>query len=155
MAKTIDDLKQRLANKRELVEPLEDAAWTYGISTTYLKDVLEYWRTKYNWSERQALLNKYPQYVTNIQGNKSTFLPKPAIMFLRVFSEIRTSVELESGGIAFVNSFLLFFRDFILSLIALCVLLTNGESRPSSSYICLRPNRKDTVRIFCRLTKTS
>ncbi|XP_012218175.1 juvenile hormone epoxide hydrolase 1 [Linepithema humile] len=64
----IDDLNERLAKRRELVEPLEDAAWTYGISSTYLKDILEYWQTKYNWSQRQALLNKYPQYVTNVQG---------------------------------------------------------------------------------------
>ncbi|XP_012218176.1 juvenile hormone epoxide hydrolase 1-like [Linepithema humile] len=64
----IDDLNERLAKRRELVEPLEDVAWTYGISTTYLKNILEYWYTKYNWTERQALLNKYPQYVTNIQG---------------------------------------------------------------------------------------
>ncbi|XP_039306492.1 juvenile hormone epoxide hydrolase 1-like isoform X2 [Solenopsis invicta] len=64
----IDDLNERLANRRELREPLEGTAWTYGISTTYLKDVLEYWRTKYNWTERAALLNKYPQYMTNIQG---------------------------------------------------------------------------------------
>lgn len=53
------------------MEPLEDVAWTYGISTTYLTNILEYWSTKYNWSERETLLNKYPQYVTNIQGNKS------------------------------------------------------------------------------------
>ncbi|XP_018309198.1 juvenile hormone epoxide hydrolase 1 isoform X2 [Mycetomoellerius zeteki] len=64
----IDDLNERLKNRRELVEPLEDAAWTYGMNTTYLKDVLEYWSTNYNWSERQALLNKYPQYMTNVQG---------------------------------------------------------------------------------------
>ncbi|XP_011691228.1 PREDICTED: juvenile hormone epoxide hydrolase 1-like [Wasmannia auropunctata] len=64
----IDDLNERLKNRRELVEPLQDAAWTYGVSTTYLKDVLEYWRTKYNWTHREALLNKYPQYMTNIQG---------------------------------------------------------------------------------------
>ncbi|XP_036144158.1 LOW QUALITY PROTEIN: juvenile hormone epoxide hydrolase 1 [Monomorium pharaonis] len=64
----IDDLNERLTKRRELVEPLEDTAWTYGISTTYLKDVLEYWATKYNWSEREALLNKYPQFMTNIQG---------------------------------------------------------------------------------------
>ncbi|XP_011879720.1 PREDICTED: juvenile hormone epoxide hydrolase 1-like [Vollenhovia emeryi] len=64
----IDDLNERILKRREFVEPLEDAAWTYGISTTYLKDVLEYWRTKYNWTEREALLNKYPQYMTNIQG---------------------------------------------------------------------------------------
>lgn len=67
--KVIDDLKQRLTNRRELVEPLENAAWTYGISSTHLNDILEYWHTKYNWSERQALLNKYLQYKTNIQGN--------------------------------------------------------------------------------------
>ncbi|KAH0951508.1 hypothetical protein HN011_003406 [Eciton burchellii] len=65
---TIDDLKDRLAKRREFTPPLENAAWTYGISTTYLKDVLEYWRTKYNWPERQKLLNNYPQYMTNIQG---------------------------------------------------------------------------------------
>ncbi|XP_029168139.1 juvenile hormone epoxide hydrolase 1-like [Nylanderia fulva] len=64
----IDDLNERLAKKRELVEPLEDVAWTYGISTTYLNNILEHWRTKYNWTEREALLNKYPQYKTNIQG---------------------------------------------------------------------------------------
>ncbi|XP_072764444.1 juvenile hormone epoxide hydrolase 1 [Anoplolepis gracilipes] len=64
----IDDLNERLEKKRELVKPLEDVEWTYGISTIYLNDILEHWRTKYNWSERQALLNKYPQYITNIQG---------------------------------------------------------------------------------------
>ncbi|TGZ51818.1 juvenile hormone epoxide hydrolase 1-like [Temnothorax curvispinosus] len=64
----IDDLNERITKRREFVEPLEDSAWTYGISTTYLKDVLAYWSTKYNWTEREALLNKYPQYITNIQG---------------------------------------------------------------------------------------
>jgi len=62
-------LKERLEKRREFVPPLENVAWTYGISTIYLENILEYWRTKYNWSERQALLNKYPQYTTNIQGN--------------------------------------------------------------------------------------
>lgn len=78
--KVIDDLNERLANKRELVEPLEDAAWTYGISTTYLKDVIEYWRTKYNWAERQALLNKYPQYLTNIQGKRYNWAERQALL---------------------------------------------------------------------------
>jgi len=73
--KVIDDLNDRLKKRRELVEPLEDTAWTYGISTMYLKDVLEYWSTTYNWTVREALLNKYPQYITNIQGNKA-FYPR-------------------------------------------------------------------------------
>ncbi|XP_046418308.1 juvenile hormone epoxide hydrolase 1-like isoform X2 [Neodiprion fabricii] len=64
----IDDLKTRLSRTRSLTKPLEGAAWTYGVNTGYLQTVLEYWREKYNWTERQALLNKYPQFKTNIQG---------------------------------------------------------------------------------------
>lgn len=67
-ASVIDDLKYRLEHRRPYVEPLEDAAWTYGISTKYLNTVLDYWKNKYNWTERQALLNKYPQFKTIIQG---------------------------------------------------------------------------------------
>ncbi|XP_071860145.1 juvenile hormone epoxide hydrolase 1 [Bombus fervidus] len=82
-AKVLDDLKYRLTHRRTYVQPLEDAAWTYGISTKYLNTVLDYWRDEYNWTERQALLNKYPQFITTIQGLdihfyhvKPTNLPK-------------------------------------------------------------------------------
>nr|XP_050853843.1 juvenile hormone epoxide hydrolase 1-like [Vespula vulgaris] len=64
----IDDLNTRLENPRLNVEPLEGVGWTYGISAPYLKKIIEYWRNEYNWTERQSLLNKYPQFVTNIQG---------------------------------------------------------------------------------------
>ncbi|KAI4480828.1 hypothetical protein M0804_009925 [Polistes exclamans] len=64
----IDDLNKRLENPKLNVEPLEGVAWTYGLPAPFLKNIIEYWRTKYNWNERQALLNKYPQFVTNIQG---------------------------------------------------------------------------------------
>lgn len=67
-SKVIDDLNKRLENPRLDVEPLEGVAWTYGFPAPYLKKIITYWRTKYNWTERQSLLNKYPQFVTNIQG---------------------------------------------------------------------------------------
>ncbi|CAL7939634.1 unnamed protein product [Xylocopa violacea] len=79
----LDDLKYRLAHRRPYTEPLENAAWSYGISSKFLNSVLDYWKDKYNWSEREALLNSYPQYITNIQGLdihfyhvKPTNLPK-------------------------------------------------------------------------------
>ena len=82
-AKVLDDLKYRLTHRKTYVQPLEDTAWTYGISTKYLNTVLDYWRDEYNWTERQALLNKYPQFITTIQGLdihfyhvKPTNLPK-------------------------------------------------------------------------------
>lgn len=64
----IDDLNERLDKTRNYVPPLENAAWTYGVSSNYFKNVINYWRNKYDWSKRQALLNKYPQFITTIQG---------------------------------------------------------------------------------------
>ncbi|KAJ8667309.1 hypothetical protein QAD02_008971 [Eretmocerus hayati] len=64
----IDDLNQRLGRTREFAKPLEGVAWTYGISSIHLKKVLGYWRKSYDWSQRQTLLNKYPQFTTKIQG---------------------------------------------------------------------------------------
>ncbi|XP_051170361.1 juvenile hormone epoxide hydrolase 1-like [Leptopilina boulardi] len=72
--KIIDDLHERLdkyfntANLRPKISPLEDAEWTYGLNFQYLQNVLRYWRDNYNWKKRQELLNKYPQFKTNIQG---------------------------------------------------------------------------------------
>lgn len=66
--KVIEDLKHRLGMRRPYIEPLENVAWTYGMPSTYINTILDYWKDKYNWTERQALLNKYPQFKTNIQG---------------------------------------------------------------------------------------
>lgn len=82
-ATVLEDLKYRLSHRRTYTAPLENVGWTYGISTKYLNTVLDYWKDKYNWTERQALLNKYPQFKTKIQGLdihfyhiKPTNLPK-------------------------------------------------------------------------------
>lgn len=64
----IEDLNARLDEAKLSVPPLQEAGWTYGMSSNYLKNVVQHWRHKYNWSERQALLNKYPQFTTKIQG---------------------------------------------------------------------------------------
>lgn len=72
--KIIDDLYERLdkhlstADLRPRVAPLEDAQWTYGVTLPYIQNVLRYWKDNYRWNKRQELLNKYPQFLTNIQG---------------------------------------------------------------------------------------
>ncbi|XP_015125668.1 juvenile hormone epoxide hydrolase 1 [Diachasma alloeum] len=71
----IKDLKTRLNRTRDLVQPLEGAAWTYGISGPYLKEkVLSYWLNKYDFKAQLAHLNKFPQFTTNIQGLNIRFL---------------------------------------------------------------------------------
>ncbi|KAF7275877.1 hypothetical protein GWI33_011183, partial [Rhynchophorus ferrugineus] len=64
----IDDLKWRLEHTRPLQPPLEGIAQEYGMNTNLLKKVIEFWKTEYNWKERETFLNKYPQYKTKIQG---------------------------------------------------------------------------------------
>ncbi|XP_046470974.1 juvenile hormone epoxide hydrolase 1-like isoform X1 [Neodiprion pinetum] len=64
----IDDLKMRLSRTQSLRKPLEDIGWIYGVDSEHLQTVLEYWRTKYDWTKRQSLLNKYSQFETSIQG---------------------------------------------------------------------------------------
>ncbi|XP_060527992.1 juvenile hormone epoxide hydrolase 2-like [Cylas formicarius] len=66
--KDIIDLQWRLENHRPLTPPLENVHHQYGINTNLVNELVRYWRTKYNWTEREAFLNRYPQYKTKIHG---------------------------------------------------------------------------------------
>lgn len=64
----INDLRHRLKNTRKLQPPLEDVGWSYGISGDYVTVIVDHWLNKYDFKKREAHLNKYPQFITNIQG---------------------------------------------------------------------------------------
>lgn len=66
---TLDDLNHRLQNTR-LFDGIEQAQWEYGTNMEYLKELIDYWRTKYDWKAQQKLLNSYPNFQTNIDGLK-------------------------------------------------------------------------------------
>jgi pimeloyl-ACP methyl ester carboxylesterase len=64
---TLNDLKQRLANTRwPEKETVDD--WSQGIPLAYTQEVSDYWLNSYDWRAREALLNKYPQFMTEING---------------------------------------------------------------------------------------
>uniref|UniRef100_T1IXJ3 Epoxide hydrolase n=1 Tax=Strigamia maritima TaxID=126957 RepID=T1IXJ3_STRMM len=71
--KVLDDLKSRLQNAR-FSEPLEGADFQYGFNTNYLKEVVEYWKTKYNWREHEKSFNQFDGYKTQIDGIDIHFL---------------------------------------------------------------------------------
>ena len=64
----VSDLKMRLKMTREMVPPLENTRWTYGVSGSYVPTIVDYWLHKYDFKKREARLNQFPQFVTNIQG---------------------------------------------------------------------------------------
>jgi len=43
----LTDLRERLARTR-LPGEVRDSGWTYGTNLAYLKELIEYWRTRYD-----------------------------------------------------------------------------------------------------------
>src|SRR5215469_6173676 len=69
----LDYLHDRLANARWPSES-PGAGWTRGVPLDYLKELAEYWRTRYDWRAAEAQLNTYPQFTTEIDGQRVHFL---------------------------------------------------------------------------------
>jgi epoxide hydrolase len=69
----VDDLRQRLGNARWPGE-LPGVGWARGVPLGYLKELAEYWRTGYDWRAAEAQLNRYPQFTTEIDGQRIHFL---------------------------------------------------------------------------------
>jgi pimeloyl-ACP methyl ester carboxylesterase len=63
----LDDLKRRLrATRWPERETVDD--WSQGIPLAYVQDVCGYWAEKYDWRAREARLNRFPQFRTELDG---------------------------------------------------------------------------------------
>jgi pimeloyl-ACP methyl ester carboxylesterase len=69
----LDDLMKRIENTRWTEEP-QGSGWGYGTSSAYLKELVSYWQTSYNWREHEEALNRLPQYTTVIDDLKIHFI---------------------------------------------------------------------------------
>ncbi|MBU2098688.1 MAG: epoxide hydrolase 1 [Gammaproteobacteria bacterium] len=63
----ISDLKTRLARSR-LPDELPGTGWSYGTQTAYLSELLDYWAHSFDWRAQEAQLNRFDQFVTDIDG---------------------------------------------------------------------------------------
>uniref|UniRef100_A0A3Q3ATC4 Epoxide hydrolase n=1 Tax=Kryptolebias marmoratus TaxID=37003 RepID=A0A3Q3ATC4_KRYMA len=63
----IKDLHERIDRTR-YTDPLEESAFHYGFNSSYLKKVVSYWRNEFDWKKQVATLNKYPHFITRIEG---------------------------------------------------------------------------------------
>lgn len=79
-SEVIVDLMQRLEATRPFTPPLEGIQQQYGMNTNLLKEVIDFWKTKYNWREREKFLNKLTQFTTSVQGLQLHFIHvKPSV----------------------------------------------------------------------------
>jgi pimeloyl-ACP methyl ester carboxylesterase len=61
------DLKQRLARTRFPGE-IPGSDWDYGTNLAYLKELVAYWRDRFDWRAQEQRLNRIDQFKTNIDG---------------------------------------------------------------------------------------
>jgi len=63
----LEDLRRRLrATRWPEKEAVDD--WSQGIPLAYVQDVCAYWAEKYDWRAREARLNRFPQFRTELDG---------------------------------------------------------------------------------------
>jgi pimeloyl-ACP methyl ester carboxylesterase len=55
------DLRERLARTR-FPDEIADAGWAYGTPLAYAKELVAYWRDRYDWRRHEAALNALPQF---------------------------------------------------------------------------------------------
>lgn len=63
----LTDLRARLAATRWPERECVDD-WSQGVPLDYLRDLADYWAHRYDWRAREAALNRFDQYVTEIDG---------------------------------------------------------------------------------------
>ena len=72
------DLRERLARTR-LPGEVANSGWEYGTNLGYLKELIEYWRTRYDWRKHERDLNTFNHFKVPINGCKIHFIYQPGI----------------------------------------------------------------------------
>ncbi|WP_081293045.1 epoxide hydrolase family protein [Mycobacterium colombiense] len=63
----LDDLRSRLARTRwPEAECVDD--WSQGVPLAYTRELADYWASGYDWRSREAALNRFDQFTTEIDG---------------------------------------------------------------------------------------
>lgn len=72
-AAQIKDLHTRLALTR-WPDKETPSDWTQGVPLAYMQELQDYWLHQYDWPARQALLNQWPGFMTEVDGLDIHFL---------------------------------------------------------------------------------
>src|SRR5258708_20700365 len=77
-AADIADLRDRLARSR-FPDSAPGEAWAYGADVAYVRELTEYWRTKFDWRAEEAALNAFPQFRVSLEDVDLHYLHVPGV----------------------------------------------------------------------------
>ncbi len=63
----LDDLRQRLADTR-WPDEIPNTGWDYGSNLAYIKELVDYWRTDFDWRAQEAKLNAFNHFKSEVDG---------------------------------------------------------------------------------------
>ena len=63
----LEDLQQRLADTR-WPDEIPNTGWDYGSNLAYLQELVEHWRTKFDWRAQEAKLNAFSHFKSEVDG---------------------------------------------------------------------------------------
>jgi pimeloyl-ACP methyl ester carboxylesterase len=69
----LNDLRRRLeATRWPFVIP--GSGWDYGVELAYMKALVEYWRTAFDWREQQRAINRFAHFQAVVDGARIHFI---------------------------------------------------------------------------------
>lgn len=69
----LDDLQTRLAHTR-LPDEVEGAGWDYGVPRAYMQELVDYWRTRFDWRAQERAINTFAHFRATIDGRSIHFI---------------------------------------------------------------------------------
>jgi len=72
----LTDLRARLERTR-LPDEIPGSGWRYGTNLAYLKELVEYWRTRYDWRLNERELNRFSHFRADVDGLGIHFIHQP------------------------------------------------------------------------------
>ncbi|HEY7039621.1 MAG TPA: alpha/beta fold hydrolase [Methylomirabilota bacterium] len=84
---TLADLRERLARVR-WPDQAPGAEWAFGSSLAYMRELVAYWKDRYDWRAQEAALNAFRQFTAPVAGIDLHFIheegrgPKPLPLLL-------------------------------------------------------------------------
>lgn len=69
----LEDLKARLERTR-WPDEVEQAGWRYGANLGYIKELADYWRTKFDWRAQERKINSFANYQATVGDLRIHFI---------------------------------------------------------------------------------